>query len=93
MVRGGIRTVLTVIMDALVVAAIVLTAALVAGFFGSLGQSPIGEWLRGLAAMLTVPLHLPTWQTPYSGSFSADTGASVVLLLAAEWLLSVLRRR
>jgi len=93
MARGGFSTVVAVLMDALVIGAILLTAALVAGFFGVLAQSSVGTWLLSVGRLLTVPLSLPSWQTPYGGIFVTDTGATVAILLAAEWFLSILRRR
>lgn len=89
----GVRTILTALMDALVVVAVLLTAALVVAFFGTLREMAVGAWLLSLAKTLTLPFGLPKWATPYNGSFSADMGVSVAAYLVAEWLLSVLRRK
>ena len=93
MLRTVSRRALTLLMDALVLIAVAVTAGIVSRFFGAVDSTLVGGRLGDIASALTVPLGLPSWQTPYAGAFHADTGVTVALVLCAEWLLSVFRRR
>lgn len=87
------RTPLTILMDALVIVGLAITAGVVAEFFGALASSAIGERVVDVAATLRLPLGMPVWKTPYAGVFRADAALTVALVFAGEWLLARVRRR
>lgn len=87
------RTLITVIMDILVVVAIVLTAALVIGFFGQLAVQAWGRSILALTKPLIIPFGIAPIKTPYGGIFSVNAALTIVVLLGAEWLLSTIRSR
>ena len=87
------RTVITIIMDILVALAILLTVRLVVVFFGQLAAQSWGKGIAELAGYVTLPLGIEALKTPYGGVFDVDAGLTIVILLAAEWLLSVVRSR
>lgn len=91
--RPAPRTVLTIVMDVLVVFAVLVTAGIVTSFFGALESTVAGDRLSDVAAALTPALGLPEWSTPYGGVFRGDSAALAVGVLGAEWVLSVARRR
>lgn len=88
-----VRTVITVVMDLLIVVAVVVTIGLVVEFFGALASTDWGAVVIKLTGPLSVPLGVDPITTPYGGTFDVGATATIVLLLAAEWLLSVARRQ
>jgi hypothetical protein len=93
MARPTTRTVLTIVMDVLVLIALVLTAGIVATFFGAIKSTAVGGGLADILRAVTPGLGLPEWSTPHGGAFSGDSAVTVVALLGIEWVLSMLRRR
>jgi len=87
------RTIITVIMDLLVVIAIALTARIVVEFFGQLAATSWGKTIVSLTDILVVPTDIESVKTPYGGEFDINAAVSVMIVLAAEWLLSVIRSR
>ena len=92
--RGAspVRTVLTIIMDVLIVLAVVGLASLVIGFFGQLMAHPSARQVYALAIRVVVPFGLRPIATPYGGVFSLDAVASIVLYVALEWIVGMVRR-
>lgn len=88
-----LRTVFTIIMDILVVVAIALTVRLVVMFFGQLAAQTWGEAVVALTNPLILPFGVDAIKTPYGGAFDVNAALTIVVLLAAEWLLSVVRSR
>lgn len=88
-----VRTILTVIMDVLIVVAVALTLRLAIEFFGALSAQGWGQAVIALTDPFTLPLGLESIKTPYGGVFDVDAAVTVVLILLAEWLLSVARSR
>lgn len=89
----AVRTIITVVMDLLVVVAIVLTARIVVEFFGQLAARDWAKTVVSLTDILVVPAGVDPVKTPYGGIFDLNAAGSVLIVLAAEWLLSVLRSR
>ncbi len=83
----------TFVMDVLVAVAIVLTAGIVARYFGVLAQSAVGGAVLRLADALTPAFGLPRVSTPYFGVFDASAAATVAGVLVMEWVLAIVRRR
>lgn len=88
-----VRTVLSVIMNVLVAVAIALTFRLIVQFFGALGAQGWGEAIIALTNPLSLPLGIEAIKTPYGGLFDVDAALTVVLVLVAEWVLSIVRSR
>ncbi|MGB4592779.1 MAG: hypothetical protein WBI63_03255 [Coriobacteriia bacterium] len=87
------RTILTILMDLLVLLAVCLTAGVVVRFFGVLAGAPVGEQYLRFVAVITIPLGMDSIPTPYGGVFDVNAAISIVAVLVAEWALSVARRR
>lgn len=88
-----IRTVITVLMDILVVGAVALTLRLVVEFFGTLAATSWGAMIVDLTDWM-VPIEVvESIKTPYGGVFDVSAAIGVVVLLLAEWVLSVVRAR
>ncbi len=87
------RTIITFIMNVLIALAIVLTARLVVQFFGQLEAQQWGEALVALTRPLLIPFGVEGIKTPYGGLFDVNAGLMILLVLAAEWLLSGIRSR
>lgn len=88
-----VRTILTIIMDVLVVVAIAETIRLVVLFFGQLSSSGWGEVVIAFTNPVTLNLGFEAIKTPYGGIFDVNAAITVILLLVAEWVLSVVRSR
>lgn len=88
-----LRTLITIVMNVLVVLAIVVTVALVVRFFGVLAARPWGEAIVRVGDLLTLPAGVEAIKTPYGGAFDVDAALTVGAALVAEWLLSVIRGR
>ncbi|MBE0475732.1 MAG: hypothetical protein IBX62_01330 [Coriobacteriia bacterium] len=88
-----VRTLITVVMDILVVVAVALTIHLVVGFFGTIAQQEWARALLGLTRWLVLPLGLEPVETPYGGVFDVDATVSIVAVLIGEWVLSIVRRQ
>jgi len=88
-----IRTTVTVLTDVLFVWAAAVALLMVIRFFGVLASSPTAAAFVGLAEHLVFPIDARVVATPYGGSFEVAAAYTVLLLLLAEWLLSMVRRR
>lgn len=93
MSNKAVRTLLTILMDVLVVLAIAVTLRLIVAFFGTLASQGWGEAVLALTKPIVLPLGIRTINTPYGGVFDADAGVTVLLMLVAEWVLSLIRSR
>ena len=87
------RTILTVIMNVLVVLAIALTARLVVEFFGQLAAQQWAKTLVALTTPVVIPFGIDSIKTPYGGIFDVNAAVTVGVFLGAEWLLSGMRTR
>jgi len=78
-------------MNILIAVAIVLTARLVVEFFGQLAAQEWGKALVALSNPFIIPFGIEGIKTPYGGVFDVNAGLLILLVLAAEWLLSGIR--
>lgn len=85
-------TIITIVMDILVAAAVVLVVHLVVSFFGAASSHQLGKGVLGLTRLAVLPLGIADVKTPYGGVFDLNATATVLLLLAAEWVLGLVRR-
>ena len=87
-----VRTLITLLMDFLVVVAVVLVAHMVIVFFGQLaGQA----WAKGIVALTSkavIPFGVASIKTPYRGVFDVNAAGTVFVLLGIEWVLGGVRR-
>lgn len=88
-----LRTIITVIMDVLVIVAVVLCAAIVVAFFGAVNGTEWGKAVVGIGNVMTLPLGVEDIANNYGGVFDVNAAATVVGFLVIEWLLSVVRRQ
>ncbi len=88
-----IRTAVTVLTDVLFVWAAAVAASMVIRFFGVLAANPAASSFMRFAERLVFPIDARVVATPYGGSFEVAAAYTVVILLASEWLLSVVHRR
>ncbi len=70
-----VRTLITIIMDLLVVVAIVLTVRLCVVFFGQLAAQGWGQTVIALTNPLIIPFGVAAIKTPYGGSLRSHDGA------------------
>ena len=85
---------LTALMDAALVLALLLLLRLAVGFFGVMTVHPAGHWYLAVTRPLAVPV-VGGWapRTPYGGVFSVDAGIVILGLLVVEWALATWRKR
>lgn len=88
-----IRTVVTVLTDALVIWAVAVALAMVIRFFGAIAANPAASAFMRFAERLVFPIDARVVATPYGGSFEVAAAFTVLILLVVEWLLSLVRRR
>lgn len=88
-----IRTLITIVMNVLVVVAVLLTAALVIRFFGAFAATGWGKALVRMADLVTLPAGVADLKTPYGGLFDGNIAITVAVALLAEWVLAVFRGR
>jgi len=87
------RTIITIIMDILVVLAIALTVRLVVVFFGQLSAQGWAQSVIALTTPLVIPFGVDAIKTPYGGYFDVNAALTIVVLLGVEWVLSGIRAR
>lgn len=87
------RTIVSIVMNVLVLLAIAVTARLVVEFFGQLAAQQWGKLIIALTNPLVIPFGLDPIKTPYGGVFDVNAGITVAVFLGAEWLLSSIRTR
>jgi len=85
------RTVLSFCMNALLVVAVALVVRIVLRYFGVLASRTVSEVIIALSGVLVLPLGLPDVHSLYGGVFDTDAAVTLVLVLLAEWGLSVIR--
>lgn len=88
-----VRTLVAFAMNVLFVVAIVLTGRIVVEFFGALAMTAAGQAIVELTEWFVLPLGITAARTPYGGVFDADAAVTVVVVLLAEWVLSIVRAR
>jgi hypothetical protein len=89
----GVRLVLTIVIDALIILAVALAIQLVIVFTHEIASQ---EWARAYVAFtkqLVIPFGARTIKTPYGGVFDVNCALTIVVALIAEWGLSAVRDR
>jgi len=79
------------VMNAVLVLACVLLLRLIVDFFGAIAARDAGRMLVTLTDPLYVPFGLTSPRTPYGGVFDSDIAVTILVLVAFEWLLSLVR--
>lgn len=90
--RSVLKLLLTVVMNLLLFVAALLLARIVIDFFGRLGSEPLAAQYMRLTSPLVPSLDLGSITTPYRGVFDYSAGATLLGVLAAEWIAALLRR-
>lgn len=88
-----LRTALTVIVTLLIIAAVVLCVRQFLVFSGQIATQKWAEAFDMVAKRLVLPLGQKAIRTPYHGLFDVNNAISILVFLAAEWGLSVVRDR
>ena len=87
------RSLISVVMNVLVVVAVLLTIRIVVVFFGALASQAWAAPIITITGYLTIPFGVEAFKTPYGGVFDADAAITIGVLLLAEWILSLMRHR
>ena len=92
---GGkaVRTLLTVVIDILIVLAIALAFRQVVVFSGRIAHLGWAQAFSALTGKLVIPFGVAAIKTPYGGVFDVDNALTVIVLVVAEWILSTVRDR
>jgi len=88
-----LRTILTIVMDVLVVIAVAEVVRLVVLFFGQLSSTGWGQVVVALTNPITIAFGVEAIKTPYGGVFDVNTALTIVVVLGLEFLLSLVRSR
>ena len=88
-----IRSVITILMNLLIVLAVLLAARLIVSFFGSIAAQTWGEAIVRVTDFMVIPFGVDSIKTPYGGVFDVDAAITVVVFIAGEWILSIVRNR
>ena len=87
------RTIITIIMDILIVCAVAVTARLGVKFFGQLASQGWGKALIAFTNPLVFPFGFHAIKTPYGGVFEVSAALMIGVFLAIEWVLAGIRSR
>jgi hypothetical protein len=88
-----LRTLLTVVMNVLIVVAIALTVRLVVMFFGQIASQDWAKTIVSITSLIVIPFGIEPIKTPYGGVFDANAALTILVVLVAEWVLSLARGR
>jgi uncharacterized protein YggT (Ycf19 family) len=88
-----IRSLITVVMNVLIIVAVLVTARIVILFFGALSSQAWAEAIVRVTDFLVIPFGVEAIKTPYGGVFDIDAALMVALLILVEWVLSIARNR
>ena len=88
-----LRSLVTLAMNVLIVVAVLVTVRVVARYFGALGASEWGSIAVRLGGAFTLPFGVKDLHSSYSGIFDVNGVLTILILLVAEWILSIVRER
>ena len=88
-----LRTFITVVMDVLFVVAVLLTVRVAVRYFGALSSEGWGEAVVVASDRLVLSTGIEDVRSSYSGVFDVNATISIFVILAIEWVLSVVRER
>lgn len=86
------RTLLSVVMDLLIIVAVVLVLRILVEFFGALTAQPWSDGFLRLTNALVLPLDLPDHTNEYGGFFDMDATVTILGTLLLEWVTGITRR-
>lgn len=87
----SLRTLLTVVMNVLVIVAVALTVRLVVMFFGQIASQEWAKTIVSITDLIVIPFGIDAIKTPYGGVFDANAALTILVVLALEWVLSMVR--
>ena len=92
---GGkaVRTLLTVVVDILIVLAIALACRQFIVFSARIAHMGWAQAFNALTSRFVIPFGVADIKTPYGGVFDVDNALTVLILVVAEWVLSGVRDR
>ncbi len=90
--RSPVSIVVTILMDVLMVLVVACVAHLIVSFFGRASSTDWGKGILSISKLVVLPLNLEPIKTPYGGILDVDATATVLVLLAVEWVLGLARR-
>ncbi|MDA3936520.1 MAG: hypothetical protein PF636_06610 [Actinomycetota bacterium] len=88
-----LRSLLSVLMNLLILLAVVLTVKVVIVFFGSLSSQEWANAMVSITDLVTIPFGAADIATPYGGVFDVEAAVTIGGLLLLEWGLSSARSR
>jgi hypothetical protein len=88
-----VRTLLTIVVNVLIVIAIALAFRQFTVFFARFAHQGWAEAYNALVGKLVIPFGVADIKTPYGGVFDIDNALTVLLVLLLEWVLSSVRDR
>lgn len=88
-----LRAIITIVMDVLIAAAVFLCIGLLVEFFGAVNSTDWGQAIMRVTEAMDLPLGVADIGNNYGGVFDVEATATVIVLLVAEWLLSIARRQ
>lgn len=91
--RTVLRIALTVVMNALLVVAALLLGRVVIEFFSQASAVPGATEIARLSDVFVLPVGLTSIPTPYRGVFDVAAVVTLMAVLAAEWVVALVRRR
>lgn len=90
--RSAVNAAVSILMDILVGVAILCVVNLVVAFFGTMSGTQWGRSVLAFTKLMVLPFGIDAMRTPYQGIFDANVAATVLLLMAIEWTLGLVRR-
>jgi uncharacterized protein YggT (Ycf19 family) len=93
MTGRGFRLILTILVDAIIIIAVVLALRLLVVFSDRIHAQSWAQAIDALTAHLVIPFRMRQIQTPYGGYFDVNAALTVVLAILAEVGLSAARDR
>jgi hypothetical protein len=89
----GLRVLLTVVIDVLIVLAVALTVRQFIVFSGQIASQNWALAYDAITKHLVVVSGFSPVKTPYGGIFDVNNALTIVIALAAEWGFSAIRNR
>ena len=93
MISRPVRTVITIVMDILIICAVAVTLRLGVRFFGQFAAQDWGKAVVAFTSALVFPFGFHSIKTPYGGVFDVSAALMVILYLVIEWVLAGIRAR
>ena len=88
-----LRSLITILMNVLVIVAVLLTVRVVCRYFGVLAASDWGGIAVRAGGLFVLPAGIEDVRSSYAGVFDVNAAVSIAVLLLVEWVLSIVRDR